>query len=307
MRIIGAGLAGLLSGNVLRRFQPEILEAQSSLPNNHSALLRFRTEICSKATGVPFRKVEVHKAIMHNGDLRNSSTIALNNAYSLKVTGQVSARSIINVETSERFVAPDNFISQMAASVSIRYGQPLSSEEILKRDGSSDPIVSTIPMPAMMKMVGWENPPPFDFRTIWSVRCRLKACEVYQTIYYPDRETNQYRASITGDLLIIECLKEPSQAEASQLAYNVLADFGIDGENGEIEIVAQKYGKLTTTNPHTCRQFILFLTDRYRIYSLGRFAVWKQILLDDVCKDISIIERLIEYRGCYQAALEQSK
>ena len=37
MIIYGAGLAGLLSGNILRKYHPKIDESQSELPNNHSA------------------------------------------------------------------------------------------------------------------------------------------------------------------------------------------------------------------------------------------------------------------------------
>jgi hypothetical protein len=50
MKIIGAGMAGLIAGHMLRRHSPEIHEAASSLPNNHSALLRFRSDAVAKAT-----------------------------------------------------------------------------------------------------------------------------------------------------------------------------------------------------------------------------------------------------------------
>ena len=43
--IIGAGMAGLLAANMLRHRDPVILEAQKSLPNNHHALLRFRSSV----------------------------------------------------------------------------------------------------------------------------------------------------------------------------------------------------------------------------------------------------------------------
>jgi len=79
VKIYGAGMAGLLAANMLRRFKPEVCEAQPSLPNNHAALLRFRTDACSRATGIPFRKVSVQKAISYEGRLISQSNIALNN------------------------------------------------------------------------------------------------------------------------------------------------------------------------------------------------------------------------------------
>ena len=42
MIIWGAGLACLLA-NMFRKWSPVVYEKQDSLPNNHNALLRFRT------------------------------------------------------------------------------------------------------------------------------------------------------------------------------------------------------------------------------------------------------------------------
>ena len=63
MIIFGAGLAGLLAGNILRKYHPKIYEAQNELPNNHSALLRFRTSDVGTACSIPFKRVKVSKAI----------------------------------------------------------------------------------------------------------------------------------------------------------------------------------------------------------------------------------------------------
>jgi hypothetical protein len=66
MIIYGAGLAGLLAGNMLRGRLPVVKEGQSSLPNNHSALLRFRTDKVGTACAIKFKKVKVNKAIKYN-------------------------------------------------------------------------------------------------------------------------------------------------------------------------------------------------------------------------------------------------
>ena len=73
MIIYGAGLAGLLAGNMMRSFNPVVKEAQSSLPNNHGALLRFRSDKVETATAVPFKKVRVKKAIKHDGEIINNT------------------------------------------------------------------------------------------------------------------------------------------------------------------------------------------------------------------------------------------
>ena len=59
MIIIGAGQAGLLAARSLALHNPTIIEQQDELPNNHSALLRFRSSIVGDSVGIPFQKVRV--------------------------------------------------------------------------------------------------------------------------------------------------------------------------------------------------------------------------------------------------------
>ena len=47
------------------------------------------------------------------------------------------------------------------------------------------------------------------------------------------------------------------------------------------------------------KDFIYTLTEKYNIFSVGRFATWRQLLLDDVVNDISVIERLIASNSNY--------
>jgi len=64
MIILGAGLSGLLAARSLQQFKPIIVEKQSSLPNNHSALLRFRSNEIAQITGLPFKEVNVYKGVL---------------------------------------------------------------------------------------------------------------------------------------------------------------------------------------------------------------------------------------------------
>lgn len=302
--IYGAGMAGLLAANMLRRFSPVIHEAASELPNNHEALLRFRSDAVSRATGIPFKKVEVTKAIVHNGEFVNPN-IALNNMYSYKVTGECHARSIGDLRPVERYIAPVNFIHQMAKSVAIEYGCPLTV--ITLRDS---PIISTIPMPAMMKLCGWPEV-QFKFKTIWSVWLQITqpVIELYQTIYYPSLDLPYYRATITGSRLIIEFSNSPEAPEVpviSEMVAEILNDFGIPFfPNIPVpNIKEQKYGKLLPIDNEQRKAFVLALTDKYGIYSLGRFATWRQILMDDVVNDVARIESWITERDAYQRRLQ---
>ena len=102
MIIYGAGMAGLLAANMLRRHKPELREKQEDLPNNHDALLRFRNNSVGVATNIPFKKVKVRKAIKYDKVLHVEPNLYLSNLYSQKVTGSYLDRSINNLDAVER-------------------------------------------------------------------------------------------------------------------------------------------------------------------------------------------------------------
>lgn len=307
MIIYGAGLAGLLAAHMLRRHRPVIHEAQPYLPNNHRALLRFRSDVVSRVTGIPFRRVWVQKALLKdNGQLTTESTLRDSNAYSLKVTDQIHPRSIITLDAGERFIAPDTFIAQLAAGADIVYEQPLT------RDLLTLPCpvarISTIPMPMLMQMMEWTAVPAFTHQPITSVRGILDEphVDVYQTIYSPYPNYAWYRASITGHEIIVEFsgVHSFTEAEAHAVVRGVAMLFGITRPRiDDFAVHTQTYGKLVPIADVVRRSFILAVTDRHQMYSVGRFATWRQILLDDVVHDLQVIERFINDRDQYQRSL----
>jgi len=289
LRIYGAGMAGLLAANMLRRFNPVIYEAQPSLPDNHGALLRFRSEAVSQATGQPFKKVRVAKAVMVGGELRAHSTLKLNNSYSRKVTGEVMDRSVLNLAPVDRYVAPDNFLSTMANGLDIRYGEPLIAGEI---KDLQEHVISTIPMPSLMDMVGWKDMPEFKWRSIRTNKADITdpPTNVNQTIYYPESFWSQYRASITGNHLMVESSVDAEALDSLDLNNILHYHFGImDGKLSEHTRKIQKHGKLVPIDERLRRRFIIEMSNRYGIFSVGRFATWRQILLDDLVQDINLI------------------
>ena len=308
MIIYGAGMAGLLAGQMLRRFEPEIREAQSDLPNNHEALLRFRTDAVSRVIGIPFKKVRVDKAISYHRRLITVPNLKLSNLYSLKVTGEVVGRSIMNLEPVERYIAPLDLIPQMARGLNIRYSMPLTKDEaIVTLNDRKEPLISTVPMPVLMKIMGWDQMPEFKYRGIWSLWTTViePGIDVYQTIYYPDPQEPYYRASICGDRIIIEYISEP-QTPIDDL-YRIAIDFGIpiQHEGPRYEPKFQPYGKLLPIDNGERKRFILAMTDLHRIYSLGRFGTWRQILMDDVVQDIRLIEGWVTERDTYVQRLHK--
>ncbi len=318
MIIYGAGLAGLLTANILRRYQPVVHEAQSELPNNHEALLRFRTDAVSRATGIPFREVEVWKSIRYKGRTLGRPDIQMNNLYSLKVTGEYHTRSIGNLSECKRYIAPPDFIAQLARGLDIKYNSPLTKDVLNGRYRDADkfltgftPMISTVPLPAIVSMLELA-PIVFNFKAITSVWFTIErpAMDVYQTIYYPDPDLPYYRASITGNRMIVEFMGPGvSELEADAAVKQILPDFGIVKAQlscSKHQIKAQKYGKLLPINEQARRKAIVALTDKYMVYSVGRFATWRQILMDDVVQDVARVEGWIADRDdVYKRRLQQ--
>lgn len=299
MIIYGAGMAGLLAGNMLRRWSPMLREAQPGLPDNHSALLRFRSDVVSAATGIPFRRVKVLKAVWRDGKLRSEATLRDNNEYAFKVAGDIIVRSVINLDPVERYIAPPGFISDMAESCMVTYDSPMTEPE---------ECVSTIPMPKLMQIVGWADVPEFKYRPITTVNITIEhpKVDVYQTIYYPTERKPYYRASLTGNLLTIEYANvAPYVTDYT----DVLEDFGLWSVDvmSEPKVSRQEYGKLLPIDDRLRKAFILAMTDQYRIYSLGRFGTWRQILMDDVVQDVRRIEGWLTERNQYGRHLHYSE
>lgn len=312
LRIYGAGMAGLVTAAMLRRLRPIVYEAQAVLPDNHGALLRFRSPAVERETGIPFRRVRVAKAVMVNGRLRERSTLRDANLYNFKVSGSVLGdRSIIDTSPVERFIAPLNFLDALARDAILRMNSPLTAEILAAHKEDPEAVgISTIPMPALMAMVGWPRQPTFEFREVWSVTMTIAEpkVDVYQTIYYPDLTVPFYRASFTGSRLIVEFATDPTERDWPTETRGAAEDFGIIPTTSQFDPPRyHRYGKLVPLPDRERHEFIMAMTDEYNIYSVGRFATWRQILLDDVVADVRHVEAMITQRSAYHRRLRLSE
>jgi hypothetical protein len=296
MRIYGAGFAGLLAGTIFQN--AELFEAGPAEQAQHRAILRFRSSAVGDAVGIEFKPVRVRKAIYFANEFVEPD-IRLANWYAAKVVGRYEDRSIWSVGTVDRWVAPETLLEQLAE----RCGNRVYWNTRIKAGqlDSTQPTISTLPMSLMAKFVGYDHDaiPEFNSRPVYIYRFRVKNCNLHQTIYFPAPTTHLYRASIVGDLLICEC----TTAEA--LPYSdILTAFGFHAHDiAHIDTTEQKYGKISPIDPVWRKQFMFELTQRYNIFSLGRFGTWRNILLDDVLKDIAVIRRLMNSPSYERAKL----
>lgn len=285
-RIIGAGLSGLIAAHAWPNVP--IIEA-SPEPEPHRALLRFRSDNVAKLTGIEFKKVLVRKGLWSRGEFK-APTIALANTYSLKVLGRILGdRSVWNLEAAERFIAPEDFQERLLDNVRARV-------TFNTTDGFewNLPIISTAPMPVALNALGIKHTVAFNRSAINVQRYRVPRCEAHQTVYFPDLSTGVYRASITGSMLIVESIAGQTPPD-EHLAALLAGAFGI--RLGDCESLGgtyrQQYGKIVSLPDAQRRGLMYKLTSEHGIYSLGRFAQWRNILLDDVVNDIHVIKKLL--------------
>lgn len=293
--IVGAGLAGLLAAHAWP--QCPVLEQQSAPGQAHRALLRFRTDSVAKLTGIEFRPVLVRKGIWSHGQFREPN-IALANAYSAKCLNQLLPdRSIWSVEPAQRWVAPDTLYEQLLDAVGSRITWGAAADFA----GARRPIISTAPLPATLGELSIATPLAFNRAPIAVHRMHVPKCDVFQTVYFPDHTTTLYRASITGSTLIAEFVGEPSDDWMDLVARAFWLPAGSELD-AAVSPHRQRYGKIAPVDNDRRKQLLFKLTHEHSIFSLGRFATWRNILLDDVVDDISVLKRLM--RG---SAYDRSK
>lgn len=318
--IIGAGMAGLLASHMLTKMGHDawITERQAGIPNNHSAVLRFRSSVVADVTGIEFKPVKVMRTVM---PWRNELADSL--AYSRKATGLVALRSSVRENNGmvTRYIAPHDFIprlSDMLEDASVTF----NTDWVRPNLPSPIPAISTMPMPLLAKLLGYQGfiDAGIEFNSVrgYNLNFRIPGIDVYGTVYVPDPNIIWNRVSITGDRVTAEYsdtkpntvnallealandtsleLRMPRLAEYLFQATHVL---GLDGiglasmvEN-DFSVRRQPYQKIMPIDDNARKRFMLWASEHHNIYSLGRFATWRPgLLLDDLVQDIRRIERM---------------
>lgn len=315
MIVIGAGISGLLAATVLRDECTSVMERQPGLPQNHHAILRFRSPNIEHVTGIPLKPVKIMKTAH---PFKNPVTDMIH--YSIKCTGKAEIRSIHtasgNIET--RYAPPKDFQYQLAQKANggrsknsiISYNcDSVELSELIwdqKFSMEPEPIISTIPMPILMDILAWRPKPKFESFGGCVIRHKMNS-NLYASVYFPDPTLPFSRVSIEGDELVIEC---PDPATGIQFRNMLkdekkLLDFTVKahsymGTNGiayyDTPPIAayQKRLKILPIDEQVRREFISWATVKHNVYSLGRYAAWRPgLVTDDLIRDIQVIRSLI--------------
>ena len=317
--ILGAGLSGCIAG--IMNPDAVIFEAKSEesfmASPEHKAVLRFRSNKISQLTGIPFKEVQVRKSIWYQSKEHRFPDIRFTNMYSRKVVGGYFDRSIVNLDTVQRWLPPPDFHSVMLGKISrrVKFGCPVSAcnrnyllcrwehsdeDSPISRDNGS--IISTIAVPIMEEILNLPSPVSFSSgKKIYVVRFKIHNCNLNVSMYYPDPDFPVYRASIMCDVLSVEMIDKnfntctADEWFQSGILRVVMNSLGLDRKDLEYVDEGRQLGKINYDIDDRARKnWIVRLTIENQIYSLGRFAVWKNILQDDVYEDAKKISSYIE-------------
>lgn len=287
MKILGAGLAGLIAGAMNET--AEIYEPFDKT-NTHQALLRFRSPLIGEAVGIPFREVSAYKGIWFRNEPVPLSPVMMV-YYSKKVSDRITHRSIRHLETETRWMAPEGFQDMLRDMCKSR----ILYDAYLDPIHDDGPIISTIPINILADLLGasfllkGSTEIIKATKPIYVTRFKIENCDAFMTNYYPEPGKAIYRASISGDTLIVESTRPIHTIDFEM----VFESFGIRKPELQMQNFIQTHGKMNLIDEDSRKGFIRYATMNYGIYSLGRFAIWKDILLDDVYQDIGRIKHFI--------------
>lgn len=299
--IIGSGLAGCIAAGALSSHRPKVFEAKTAAEsglNSHYALMRMRDESVAKYLGCFAIKVRVLKEICNeHGENSQACSIQALNAYSKKVYGRLGNRSIEHLGYVDRYLIDAGNIS----SGDVKFGHKayfieghkvglsvIGLNDIITED--FDFCISTLPLPVNLELARMDVPDIFESKEIHIARGRLGIeSDVHQTIYFPDFRFPVYRATLEGQEIIIESVEEISSGDIDHVlaAFNLALGY-VDYKS--MTYHSQKYGKIHCKDDDLRKALIYELTEKFGIYSLGRYAIWKPIRADHLAQDI---ERII--------------
>jgi hypothetical protein len=269
----------------------ELMEAQDEPEQMHKALLRFRSDVVSNLTGIEFQRVTVRKGIWLDGHWHEPS-IETGNLYARKVLGKILGnRSVWDISPVTRYIAPPDFYEQLVAAAGkrIHWRREFTITDRNDAKDLGQPIISTMPMNVLLSILGIESRQEFRRAPVTVQRFRIPHCDAHQTVYFPTQEHSLYRASLTGDLLICEFAGAPQRGWMD----DVLTAMALPIDWEPLDEVKQRYGKIAPIDEGARRHFITTLTNEHNIFSIGRFATWRNLLLDDVVQDAAVVKRLI--------------
>jgi len=312
--IIGAGISGLIAeGAFAKDPDNEITifdhKKTSHALSGHKAVMRLRNDKIKNFIDCKLKKIAVYKAVYHEGKIYDKPNILLNNLYSLKAYGSLGERSLLSLGRVERYlIGSFNKQSLITKAEVKRIDKRLDRKGALVLSGDNfqfpenffdyDICISTMPMPLLLRAIDGSYNVEFKYIPIYVNTALLKIkSDVHQTLYFTNRDKSvPYRVTIEGDQIIAESIEPITGTEFNKC----LNAFGLSWDHIDSMSFTgheQKMGKLSPIDDDVRRKIMMDLTDKYNIYSFGRFATWRSLRIDQTLEDIEKIKMFIRIKS----------
>jgi len=291
--IIGSGIAGCMAANYFKNEDITIIEKNNKVSFNyeHNAIMRMKDVSAGLILGNKLKKIKIEKNYLFNKKLFNKPNILMKNKYSLKVSNKLCNRSIDNFDNSFRYIFADK--NNPLERFNVIYG----SEIISFNEFDGNIFISTIPLPDILKILKINHDIDFNILKksikIIKLKLNINTSNLYQTIYIVDDYYNAYRATLQDGEIIFEFIYKDDCDYFKEMC-ELLYYFGLKYCDEEYEILDNKNGKIIEIDDEWRKGIIAELTEKYNIYSLGRYAIWKPgLMIDDLVQDLKIISKMI--------------
>jgi hypothetical protein len=291
--ILGAGPAGRLAKKYFEHYDPIIIDKNAGI-FNHNAVFRLKNKEVASMLDSNYKTINIEKQIYYKGKLFDKPSIKMKNEYSLKISKNITDRSINALsDNSERHVIEikkdNNILNKEIYNITNGAMLDKSHTEI-----EYDICINTIPMPVILKLTNMgeiSDGIKFKQERVYVYKIKHEHyCDVNQTIYFPDIKFSIYRATLDPEGIIIESIFEIS-VDDLKIACEA---FGLYYKLKGSQELKQDNGKIVKIDGEQRRFIIMELTEKHNIYSLGRYATWREkVMVDDLLEDLRKIDRMI--------------
>lgn len=181
-----------------------------------------------------------------------------------------------------------------------------------------DVLINTTPLPFLFDMEGIEIDNADELLkdediNFWEAKIftrnfpfqRLVGAHInkYYTVYLPgfsDYTYDIYRVNLSPAGIKFESVHEAYQLENNDKCFDLIQKlFGIDqkelGDPDPVKRIGES--KIRDMNSDLRKRILYQITSRHNIYSLGRYAIWKNIGVDDLMKDVKRIDQMISVQS----------
>jgi len=315
--VVGSGISGMIVSKELsdKGINHMVIE-RSSVPVQPQLHYFHRDD--SDFFGEKLQRVEIQKALFWDGKFENEFNIEMHNHYSYITTGKLFVNSSKYVGTTNEAWIPKGgdwrkfYNNLQSKCFGVTYDCELLSIDSVNKvadvsfmDGDQrvktsilyNHLMSTIPMPVMLKIARVRNEVEFKFDELIVDQFQLDQDEcdpsVHQIIYFPQADFGYARASLLGNRVVCE---RANSSFMSGSQHHLFVSF-LHRWMPSLRERERKIQFETSHNPggryigidEVIRSEYVELLESRNIHSVGRYAQWVYKRADHVIDDVQAI------------------